>query len=1480
MALSKLRRWLAGSFRPAGLADRYRHTLRPRLDLLEERTVPATFVVSNTLDSGTGSLRAALTQANATAGADVIDATGVTGTISLLTALPNVGDDTTINGPGAANLTVRRDAAAPTFRIFTVLRAGANKINVTFNGLTVSNGNATNGGGIQTSSEHVVINGCVISNNVSPGVGGGLSSRSDTDLTVINSTISGNSAGNNGGGFYAGYNGQFALINSTVSGNQSAGIGAGLYFYGGTGGFQNWVVKNSTISGNVSTGAAPTFGAGIGMAGGKNVLTVQNSTITKNQSTYGAGIFADNANDTTTLQSTVVSGNLAASPTDIYSHGPVSAQNSAIGDSNGFALTDLGGNLPAGAALNLGPLQNNGGPTQSHLPGAGSPLIDAGFNAVVQGVDQRGFQRTAGTQVDIGAVESGSSLPAANIPPATTAVGVTAAGFQVQVVYTDDVAINAATIDANDLAFTRPDGTPVTATISSVSVSPAGNGTPRTATYTVNAPGGSWDGADNGTYYVRTVAGQVTDTSGNAINAGIIGQVVLTVVTTTNDSGPGSLRQAILDSNASVGFKNVIAFFIGTGAATISPASPLPSVTDPVLIDGTTQAGFAGSPLVELAGNLAPAGSTGLELSAANTTVRGLVLNRWGTALVAAGANDVIQGNYIGTNAAGTAASANGIGVFIASSNGALVGSDLDGTNDAAERNVISGNTTAGVRGGGASSLLTFAQWTTGPGANNHYYLRASVSATWVQAEQFAVAFGGHLASIGSADENAFVAGTLGAGWIGFTDDPAFGGQEFGNTSGAANRGEGWVWTDGTPAPYPVGGPLTGYMNWNAGEPNNAGTGENYAEIQGSGGWNDLSTQTNPGIAEFTTLPNIPAILAALGGGSPNRIQGNYIGTNAAGTAAVANGTGLDLGGALGDVVRGNVISGNTGAGLTVSSTAVAGPNGHYYVLSPTATTWTAAEQFAVSNGGHLVSIGSATENAIVLGLGTGWIGFTDDPAFGGQEFGNTSGAANRGEGWVWTDGTPAPYPVGGPLRGYMNWNGGEPNNAGAGENYAEIIGNGTWNDLPATSTNRGIIELTTPPSAAQLGASLRTAGGLTITGNIIGRNAANSAALANGGAGISVGSNALVTIGGTGAGAGNTISGNTGAGVAVTGNNANATVRGNSIFGNGGLGIDLGTTGVTPNDALDGDTGPNGLQNFPNLTAAAGGATTTVSGSINSTANTVLTLDFYASATADPSGNGEGQRYLGSTTVTTDGFGNATFTNVVLTGASAGGEFISATATDPAGNTSEFAANATASGAAAAPTVVSAVVNDGNAQRSSVRTITVTFSTAVTFPSGVAAAFQLARTGPTGTTGNVALTPTVSTDGQGRTVVTLKFSGAFAETGTAAGVNPSLVDGTYALTIFGNNVTGAGGVALDGDANGTAGGNFALATHRLFGDGDGDGDVDLADLSAFGTTLFSVPGQPGPAYTPAFDFDGDGDVDLADLTAFGNRLFLTGYVP
>ena len=78
------------------------------------------------------------------------------------------------------------------------------------------------------------------------------------------------------------------------------------------------------------------------------------------------------------------------------------------------------------------------------------------------------------------------------------------------------------------------------------------------------------------------------------------------------------------------------------------------------------------------------------------------------------------------------------------------------------------------------------------------------------------------------------------------------------------------------------------------------------------------------------------------------------------------------------------------------------------------------------------------------------------------------------------------------------------------------------------------------------------------------------------------------------------------------------------------------------------------------------------MAGTLNSTANTTFTLDFYASAAADPSGFGEGARYLGSAVVTTDAGGNASF-EVTLAAATTPGEVVTATATDPAGNTSEF---------------------------------------------------------------------------------------------------------------------------------------------------------------------------------------------------------------
>lgn len=102
------------------------------------------------------------------------------------------------------------------------------------------------------------------------------------------------------------------------------------------------------------------------------------------------------------------------------------------------------------------------------------------------------------------------------------------------------------------------------------------------------------------------------------------------LVTTPTDVGPGSLRQAILDANASPG-QDTVAFQIGAGGPqTILPNSALPVVTDPVVLDGTTQPGYTGNPIIELAGTQAGALVTGLTISAGASTVRGLVINSFG----------------------------------------------------------------------------------------------------------------------------------------------------------------------------------------------------------------------------------------------------------------------------------------------------------------------------------------------------------------------------------------------------------------------------------------------------------------------------------------------------------------------------------------------------------------------------------------------------------------------------------------------------------------------------------------------------------------------------------------------------------------------------------------------------------------------------------------------------------------------------------
>lgn len=221
-------------------------------------------------------------------------------------------------------------------------------------------------------------------------------------------------------------------------------------------------------------------------------------------------------------------------------------------------------------------------------------------------------------------------------------------------------------------------------------------------------------------------------------------------------------------------------------------------------------------------------------------------------------------------------------------------------------------------------------------------------------------------------------------------------------------------------------------------------------------------------------------------------------------------------------------------------------------------------------------------------------------------------------------------------------------------------------------------------------GIEVLTGGGHIIQRNTIGRSADGSSPLGNSGDGVHISfafSSSDNLIGGINPGEGNLIASNAGDGVAIGGKTTDGSgqqvgpglgnaILGNAIFDNGGLGIDLfGANGVTANDALDTDIGGNGLQNFPAITSAiATPSTTELSGTIESSPDTALRIEFFWSDLADPSGFGEGQQFLGAVDVTTDALGIGQFAFTVP-GALPTGAVITATATDGDGSTSEFSA-------------------------------------------------------------------------------------------------------------------------------------------------------------------------------------------------------------
>ncbi|MFN8523656.1 MAG: choice-of-anchor Q domain-containing protein [Chloroflexota bacterium] len=414
----------------------------------------AAFIVTKTTDTNDGacsvpdcSLREALAAAGA--GDAIGFAPGLAGTITLGGAELPVARSVSIVGPGPAVLAVSGNGAS---RVFNVSASG-----VTISGLTIRGGNAFNGGGILNSGG-LTVRGSTITSNAASNLGGGLYNATNASLVLVASVVSGNTVIGGGGGIVNVTSGTLAITDSVVSGNSATAGAGGIYnalsgtatvdnstIAGNTtpqagGGIVNggtMTLTRSTVSGNASTG----FGGGIsnsktltavnstvsgntagaGQGGGvynSRDLLATNLTITANTAGVGLGGGLRNVSGTAILRNTLVANQVAG---DNCSGTPADAASVAnlqdVGPScgTGFAINP---------AINLGPLQLNGGLTKSHAIGAGSAAIDAGNNAVCPPTDQRGSSRPQHGSCDVGAFETlfpspryGAEVAAPGPPP-------------------------------------------------------------------------------------------------------------------------------------------------------------------------------------------------------------------------------------------------------------------------------------------------------------------------------------------------------------------------------------------------------------------------------------------------------------------------------------------------------------------------------------------------------------------------------------------------------------------------------------------------------------------------------------------------------------------------------------------------------------------------------------------------------------------------------------------------------------------------------------------------------------------------------------------------------------------------------------------------------------------------------------------------------------------------------------------------------
>ena len=1030
----------------------------------------ATFNVTTNADTGVGSLREAISAANANPGADTILFTFAVPMppifLNLSTALPTITDSVTITGPGTG-LIIQPNAAGPAnFPIFTITGTPT----VEIQNLSISNGRGLNGAGIVAVGGTLTVRGCFINDNIATGSGGGIymSGAGNATLNIIDTQIFNNRAGETGGGVHFTRVGGVATLNLTNASiernqiqNKNPGKNGGGVYIAGTGGPHVVSINNSTFSDN----AIQTAGIGGGLyaecAGGS--LTLVNSTLSGNNSGVGSAIsfqsatllirsctfFSNNcmtdangstirdaSNSSFLMRNTILSGNIAMTALRDLSDGqPINGNNNLIGV-GGTLVNGVNGNIVGVTNPRLVPLNNNGGLTRTFALQPDSPAIDAAGNGSPT-TDQRGQPRPS---------------------------------------------------DGNN------DGS---------------------------------SGFDIGAFETQRY-----------------------LVTNTNNSGANSLRLALEQNNLAGG--GFVKFAIGAQGSTQTipvTGTPLPGISRTVFLDGWSQGGnsYLGPPLIEVDG-AAIANTIGLNISAGDCIIRGLAVNAFpgvGGMGVGIGFFDQaslrnwVYGCYIGVGLDGITPRANGqIGVWLApAANSNIIGTNSDGVNDAAERNIISGSSQNGLMTG--------------------VYIQSNAN----------IIAGNHV-------------GTDLSGMIAIPN----------------NNG---IWV------------ASGTSNRIGVDPNSANP---------ASGRNVVSGNTNAGIALTSQ-------------GSNNLIAGNYVGLKADGNSALPNLVGVSLDNVTLSLVGGqvaaarNIISGNTNQGVLISGANAAGNVlwGNYIGLN-------AAGDAAVGNGtsgvhvrvgatftriggdGDLTPVDANRRNVISGNNGRGIfiVGTAAQPTASTRVYGNYIGLA--------ADGVTA---IGNRLAGVTVSN--------SKQNLIGTIGGRNFIAGQTDSTSGHGVEITGIDAFSNM-----------VQNNAIGVNTVGQPR-PNAGTGVVIADGAIGNLtGGVAPGEGNLIAFNGVSGVRVLGNlSVSNSILGNSIHSNGELGIDLAGDGVTPNGPAGAvRVGPNELQNYPVIESvtAAGVATSRLAARANAT----FRVEYFSSATPDPSAFGEGLTYLGFVIVQTDATGNS----------------------------------------------------------------------------------------------------------------------------------------------------------------------------------------------------------------------------------------------